>query len=418
MVVRPKAWIGCLLLAVALVAVAALAITLVRRVETTVGTLTFSVQRVDRRDFPVPGREPIEPPERPALAVPAATNEAPRNVVLIIGDGMGVGQLAAVSALTFGPQGGLAVESAPIAGLVRTSASNTLIPDSAAAGSAMATGLKTHSGVISTQPDGSEPITLLEGAKARGLATGFVTTSGIADATPASFLAHSGSRYGYAAIFAQILRSDADVLIGGTFERHPKAMRQSDYLELVSRAESMVGGGRTVVRSGAELAITSAPVIALFPPRPGSRWIHGPPLVESVDRALDLLAESVSGFLLVIESEETDEGAHVNDLERVVEGLRELDAALVRALDFASRQGDTLVIVTADHDTAGMAITDGDFDDAMAELRWLDDGHLNTWVPLFAFGPGAPRFAGVYDNTEIGRRIAELLGLDGFPPAS
>jgi len=76
------------------------------------------------------------------------------------------------------------------------------------------------------------------------------------------------------------------------------------------------------------------------------------------------------------------------------------------------------VVVTADHDTAGLAITHGDFDEGAAKLGWLDDGHLNTWVPLFAFGPGAARFAGVLDNTEIGRRIAELRGLGGFPPAS
>jgi alkaline phosphatase len=395
-------------------------ITLLLAMAATAIAVLVTVHRAgrDHRSFPVPDSRALGRGEMADLLVPLATNQAPRNVILVIGDGMGLGHLSAVSALIFGPRGGLAVESAPVTGLVRTSASNKLIPDSAAAGSAMATGLKTPTGVISTQLDGSEPMTLFEGAKAMGMATGFLTTSGIADATPATFLTHSKSRYDFESILAQILRSNADVLVGGTFERHRRAMRQPDYLKLLGRAESAASSDRRVVRSGAELASADVPVIALFPPRPGSRWIHGPPLVESVDRALELLAGKPAGFLLVIESEEIDEGSHANDLERVIDGLTELDAAVVRVLEFASRKGETLVIVTADHDTGGIAITEGDFDRGIAEVRWLDRDHLNTWVPLFAFGPGAARFAGVLDNTEIGRRIAELLGFEGFPPAS
>jgi len=413
---RLKSWIALLLVA-AVVVIAALVAVRFLGTGLDVDGLDVITPATDHHAFPMPGSQAVGRTEQAALPVPPATDQAPHNVILLLGDGVGLGHLATGSALIFGPRGGLAVESAPITGLVRTSASNNLVTDSAAAGSAMATGLKTHTGTISHQPADGEPVTLFERAKARGMAVGFVTTSGLADATPATFLAHSESRYDFASILAQILRSDADVLIGGTFERHLKAMSQPDYLALLDRAESVVGDGRRVVRSGAELATAGAPVVALFPPRPGSRYIHGPPLVESVDRALDLLAGNPSGFLLVVESEETDEGAHAKDLERVLDGLRELDAAVVRALAFASDRSDTLVLVTADHDTAGIAITDGGFDDGIADVRWTDEGHLGTWVPLFAFGPGAGRFSGVLDNTDIGRRIADLLGVEGFSPA-
>ena len=339
-------------------------------------------------------------------------------MILVIADGMGLGQLSAGSALVRGPAGGLAVESAPVVGLVRTWAADTLVTDSAAAASAMATGLKTPNEAVSRQADGSSPLTLFEAAAAAGMATGFVTTSGMVDATPAAFLTHVGHRHEYRTILEQMLACDATVLIGGDYQRYPEALLQPDYLELVREAEPAAGGRFTIVRDPAALATASPPLLALLPARPGSRSAHGPPLAESARVALALLGDPAAGFLLVVEHEETDEAAHDNNLDGVVAALIELDEALRVVLEYAAARGDTLVLVAADHDTAGMAISHGDFDDGIAEVRWIDDGHLGTWVPLFAFGPGAPRFAGVLDNTEIARRIAELLGFDGFPPAS
>lgn len=372
----------------------------------------------DHRSFPVPDRTAIES-NRPAdPVVPPASDLAPRSIILVIGDGMGLGHLSAVSALVRGPAGGLAVERAPVVGLVKTWAADTLVTDSAAAASAMATGLKTPKKAVSQQPDGSAPRTLLEEAAEIGMATGVVTTAGLADATPAAFLAHAPHRDQYRTILEQLFSSNATVLIGGDWRRSVKAARQPDYLELVRDAESVAGARFTVVRDAAALATAPAPLLALLPARPESRSAHGPPLAESTRRALELLGDRAAGFLLVVEQEETDESAHDHDLDAVVAAMTELDEALQVILEHAAARGDTLVVVTADHETAGLAIIDGDLDEGTAALRWLDHDHLNTWVPLFAFGPGAPRFAGVYDNTEIGRRIAELLGLDGFPTAS
>lgn len=388
------------------------------RLDLEVEPVAVSAHRIQSRPFPLPDALRIRKPQPEPRFALSATPEAPRNVVLILGDGMGLGHLSVVSNLLFGPAGGLALESAPVVGLVRTWAANDLVTGSAASASAISTGLKTERRVVSMQPDGSTPPSLFEVAAASGLATGLVTTSGLVDATPAAFLAHSPSRYDYRFILDQIMRSSSDVLIGGDFTSHKRARLQEDYLELVRDVEIRAPERWTVVRNEAELEATSAPMLAIFAPRPGHRYSHGPELARSAAVALDLLAQNTSGFLLVLECEETDEGAHNNDIDRVVRGLAELDAAVATVLAVATERADTLVLVTADHDTGVPAIVDGEFDRGFASVWWVSDDHTANWVPLFAFGPGASRFSGVFDNTQIGRRIADLLNLVDFPAAS
>ena len=388
------------------------------RVEFEVDDLAVSAHRAPSAPFPVPDTATIRRPQvEPPIDLPASPGP-PRNVVLIIGDGMGLGHLSVISTLLHGPAGGLALESAPVVGLVRTWAANDLVTGSAASASAISTGLKTDRKVVSMQPDGSRPPSLFEIAAARGLSTGMVTTSGIVDATPASFLAHAPSRYEYRHILEQVLESSADVVIGGDFTSHQRAKLQSDYLDLAHTIENAAPERWNVIRDESRLDSARAPLMAFFAPRAGHRYAHGPQLAHSATFAFDVLAQNPSGFLLVLECEETDEGAHNNDLDRAVRGLVELDAAVAEVLAVASERGDTLVLVTADHDTGTPTIVDGKFDHGFATVRWLSDDHGGTWVPLFAFGPGASRFGGVLDNTEIGRRIAELLGFDEFPPAS
>ncbi len=387
------------------------------RVEVEANDLGLSALRAPSRAFPSPDQAQIVDPRPTRRFDLPATPGPPRNVVLIIGDGMGLGHLSVISALIHGPAGGLAMESAPVVGLVRTWAANDLVTGSAASASAMATGRKTDRKVVSMQPDGSEPPTLFEIAAARGLSTGFVTTSGLVDATPAGFLTHVPSRYDYRMILEQMLESRADVLIGGDFTSHKRASLKPGYLELARRLETEAPERWTVIRDPAQLEGKSAPLIALFAPRPGHRYAHGPELARSATVAMGLLAQNPSGFLLVLECEETDEGAHVNDLDRIVRGLEELDAAVSEVLAMAAERGDTLVLVTADHDTGVPSIVEGEFDEGLATVHWLSDDHTANWVPLFAFGPGASSFGGVLDNTEIGRRIADLLGFEDFPPA-
>ena len=119
--------------------------------------------------------------------------------------------------------------------------------------------------------------------------------------------------------------------------------------------------------------------------------------------------------MLLSECEITDELAHFNDVEGVMEGMRELNDAVAAVLEATGGDGDTLVVVTADHDTGTLAVVDGDYEKGRATVRWATGQHSSQWVPLFAFGPGSERFTGVLDNTEVGRLIAQALGLEPFP---
>ena len=340
----------------------------------------------------------------------------PRNVIMVIGDGMGIGQISTASALLHGIGGGLAIDTAPVTGLVSTHAGNELVTDSAASATAMATGFKVPKKAISILPDGSIPVTIFEAAVAAGMSTGLVTTSGLADATPAGFISHAEKREHYSDILRGMLASGTELLIGGDWAAHDKAPRDADFQEMLGRIDDLASNaGYSVVRDGAELRAVEGRVLALFPPRGRSGSAHGPPLVEVVDFALGRLGDSEDGFLLLVESEVTDGRGHANDIAGVTEGIRELDTAVASILAWVEPRGDTLVIVTADHDTGGLGIVDGDYDDGVAEVRWATENHTGQWVPLFAFGPGSQSFNGVMDNTDIGILIAKLLEIEDFP---
>ena len=367
---------------------------------------------------------PLSPPDTSALVASSLSTAEeshsleprPKNVIVMIGDGMGLGIVSAASSLLERPGSTLAMTETPYVGLMSTWATDNLSPDSAATATSMATGFKTRKKAIGTLEDGRVVRNLFEAARARGMATGIVTTSGLADATPAAFLSHAESRDDYDEILEQIFDSQADVLIGGDWFGKRKARRIDRYKELVDNAEEIgAARGFTVVRDPESLETATTPILALYPPRSEHPLQHGPPLAHTTRQALRLLWEKPDGFVLLIECEVIDEAAHENNLSWVMEGMRELDEAVAVALELSIYRGDTLVVVAADHDTGGLGLFEGDYSDGKAVARWVHDYHTSTFVPVFAFGPGASSFAGVYDNTAFGPKIAHLLGLDGLP---
>ncbi len=347
----------------------------------------------------------------PGTAAGGTPSTRARGVVLFIGDGMGIGQLSTAAALLAGPGGDLAITRMPVTGLMVTSAANNLVTDSAAAATAMACGVKTDRRVIGLDPSGRRLPNLFEVAHGAGLATGVVTTSGLVDATPAGFTVHAESRYDSGTILREMLASPFDILVGGDFTRYPKAMGKPDYVEALEHAEELVPEGTALVRSMAGLREATGRVVALLPPRDRHPEQHGPLLKRTVGLALERLGSRPGGFLLLVETELTDEAGHANDLDAVLEGVRELDGAVAAALDFARERGDVLVIVTADHDTGGAGILGGPPGGGRADVEWLTHSHTGLWVECFAEGPGAVAFTGLMDNTDLARRIAGALGL-------
>jgi alkaline phosphatase len=383
--------------------------------EVFIGNLVLRSQKGTTHVYPPPsGGELVEAARRTGTIV--ADEDRPRNVILVIGDGMGIGQVSSASALLHGPLGGLVLETAPVTGLMATYAGDRLVTDSAASATAMATGFKVPKKAISILADGREAVTLFEAAQESGMVTGAVTTSTLVDATTAGFTAHEVKREHYAEILDDMLASGTRVLMGGDGTAYDKTARSTEYQEKLARVDELgSAAGYRVIRSETELAGDGGPVLAVFPPREPGAEAHGPDLTTMSLFAIEQLDATGRGFVLLIESEVTDSMGHDNDIVGVVDGIRELDAAVAAMLRWAAPRGDTLILVTADHDTGGLGITGGLYSDDTAVVRWASDDHLTQWVPIFAFGPGAEHFTGVIDNTDIAILTAKLLGFEDFP---
>ncbi len=338
---------------------------------------------------------------------------AVRNLILIVGDGMGFSHLAAARAEIAGVNGRLFLERLPVAGWVTSHAIDELRTDSASAATALASGEKTHRGMVGRTPDGRSPRTLLEAALERGMAAGLVTSSVIVDATPAAFVAHVESRDLVQEICAQMAASGIELMIS----EGPGGSTSASRRLTASALDPFERAGYRVFRDWSRLRREAPP--------PGDRLLvvleagaiaqrRDPSLGELAGFALERLAESADGFFLLVEEEETDSGGHANDLSRVVEGIRDLDGVARRAVEFARRAGDTLVVITSDHETGGLVLVDGAAGGRLS-YYWSSRDHTAAPVPLLAYGPGAERLAGVLDISEIPGILAELMGLELAP---
>jgi len=347
-----------------------------------------------------------------------------RNVILCIGDGLGLGQIALASMKASGPGGRLCMERMPVTGLVRTYSANSRVTDSAAAGTAMAAGIKTNNGMIAVAPDGRPYQTILEAAKAKGMMTGLVVTSTITHATPASFASHVSSRATEAAIADQLIAHKVNVLFGGGRKyflpkSDPNSARKDDK-DLIAEARQ---AGYMCVTTERELgSIRGLYVLGLFQLDSLTTMAPEPSLAALTREAIQVLRKKNSkpfsakaGFFLMVEGSQIDFACHENDPKRAIRQTLLFDQAVQAAVDFALQDGHTLVIVTADHETGGLAILEGSKKSPEPTVHWSTKGHTASPVPIAAMGPGATAFAGVQENTDIARKIARLLGIKPFP---
>lgn len=331
----------------------------------------------------------------------------PKNIILMIGDGMGTAQLyAGITALRDNTN----VERCPVSGFVKTFSADDYITDSAAGATAFATGYKTNNGYLSVTPDGVSRETILEMAEKQGLSTGLVVTCAITHATPAAFIAHVNNRGSYEEIASQFLKTDIDVFIGGGWNHFTK---RADGKNL---ADSLIKHNYLIARTLDDVANANTRKLAgLLADEHLPRYSEGrgDMLPVSTEKAIEILSGNKKGFFLMVEGSQIDWGGHANDLNYVVEEVVDFDKAIGKALDFAMKDGETLVIITADHETGGMAITGGNISQGKVEARFTYGDHSAVMVPLFAFGPGAGQFSGIQDNTDIFRKCVALQHLTG-----
>ncbi len=325
-----------------------------------------------------------------------------KNVILMIGDGMGLEQLSA--AWICNGRSLNIIDNFPSTGIQWTYSANRLVTDSAAAGTALATGSKTKNGKIAMSPDDEVLETLSEYAKSKGKKTGTSVVCRICDATPAVFSTHAAHRDSLYSITAQFVDCGLDFLFGGGlkwWENRP------DGRDLTAEVESK---GYTFVKDIEALeAVESTPVIALtaykeLPPALDRGDVHQ----ASVRKALELL-DCKEGFFLMVEGSCIDDYGHANKVGFVMEEIFDFDRTVGTVLEWAAEDGETLVVVTADHATGGMTLLAGSVKDQKVSVNFSNTGHNGVAIPVFAWGPHSEDFVGTYENAELSERIKKLI---------
>jgi alkaline phosphatase len=327
-----------------------------------------------------------------------------RNVILMIGDGMGIPTV--YSAMTVSDQP-LNIERCTTTGMQKTFSSDNYITDSAAAGTALATGTKTKNGAIGVDSLGTRVKSILEIAEEHGLATGLVSTSSITHATPASFIAHQASRGSYEDIAMDFMKTDIDVFIGGGYDHFAK---RKDKLNLIDTLKS--NGYEVDTTLNTILQSTSLKLAGFTAPvhNPYRLKGRGNMLPASSEKAIQILSKNKKGFFLMIEGSQIDWAAHENVADTLIDETLDFDKAVGLALDFAKNDGHTLVIITADHETGGVTIIGGSRETHKVILNFSTKDHTAVMVPVYAFGPGSEDFTGTYNNTDICKKILTCFG--------
>lgn len=319
----------------------------------------------------------------------------PKNIILMVGDGMGVAQIYAGLTGNFGH---LNLEQFPVVGFHKNQSSDSYVTDSAAGATALSCGVKTYNGAIGVGPNGEAIPTILEIAEEKGLATGLVATCSITHATPASFISHQASRSQNDDIAMDFLATDIDVFIGGGRKYFTN---RADGLNLV---DSLKNRNYQIANSIEEVQqIKSGKLAAFLADEQQARFSagRGDELVKSTEVALDLLKSNKKGMFLMVEGSQIDWGGHGNDTQYIVEEMIDFDNAIGKVLDFAKADGNTLVIITADHETGGFTINKGSTETGMVEGKFTTGSHTGVMIPVFAYGPGSEAFAGIYENNQI-----------------
>ncbi len=300
------------------------------------------------------------------------------------------------------------IKTMPFSGFNKTNSSDKLITDSAAGATAFSIGEKTHNGAIGVDRNDVPKKTILEMAEEKGMGTGLVATCDITHATPASFIAHQPSRGMHEEIALEFLNTEIDVFIGGGKKYFNQ---RKDSINLLLKLENK---GYDIVTSMDSLKFAKGEKIAalvaddqLQPYLLG----RGEMLKPSAEYAMNLLKKNKKGFFLMIEGSQIDWGGHDNNVPYIITEMLDFDRTVGEVLKFAAKDGETLVVITADHETGGFSINGGDLATGVVEGKFTTGGHTAVMVPVYSFGPQAELFSGIMENNDIFYKFKEVLEL-------
>lgn len=356
-----------------------------------------------------PAEEVEEEGEKGDLISTEVDPNKPFNIILMIGDGMGISQ---ITAGYYGNGSTLNLEQFNSIGLIKTNSATDIITDSAAGATAFATGKKTRNGMISMTPDSLELKSILDYCEENGMASGLVVTSTITHATPACFYGNQTQRYSVnEQLVSQLMNHDIEVFMGGGKAYFDNRADGINYLDtLVARGYAVFDSIQQVDESW----YTSDRMAVLISRDQPGRLAEGREgfLPRGTEVAINVLDQYEEGFFMMIEGSQIDWGGHDNDSEWIIEEMIEFDNVVGQVLEYAKEQGNTLVLVTADHETGGYSVNGGVMSERIIKHGFTTDYHTAAFVPIFAYGPGAELFQGTYQNNELFDRMMEILGYE------
>ncbi len=331
------------------------------------------------------------------IGLPGSVQAQPKYIIFLIGDGMGFEQVKAAGMYANGQPGTLSFESFDFRGELTNAPAGGGIPDSAAAGTSLATGVKVNNGVISMAipGDGSELQTLLEYCKAQGKSTGLVSTKYITDATPAAFGAHEPTRNNTAQIaddFRTQTRPNV-ILGGGGNGMSVQAFKDAGYTVVTDRDTMQALDTENIDMVCGQFGNGPLP----YEPDIGAM----PHLTQMAETALRILDNDPDGFFVMIEGGQIDTAGHGNQTANMVFETVEFDNAVQAAIAWAQGRTDTLIIVTADHETGGLSVLANNGAGKLPAVSWSTAGHSEANVPVYAWGVNADMIGGVMDNTQL-----------------
>ena len=374
------------------------------------------------------------------LAITGCNNEPKvKNVIYLIGDGMGFGAVTTLLLTEDEPTG---FEEAPVIGLSETCSANNYVTDSAAGGTALATGTRTNNGYVGADPDGNQLTSVLRKAQTYGMKTGIVVNTTLTEATPAAFYAGVTSRKMVFDIAKQFTESEVDVAIGGGLDHF---IARPDSLDLTAtliengydvylnwetvlntESDKFVGilplydlhrreanNGTASAAEGQEVCLAAQ--MAAINEDINATHLSEPTvyLEKATVKALDVLSRNnKDGFFLMIESAIIDGYGHNNDGEGMIVEMQEFGRTLRARIDYVNNHPETLLVVTADHETGGTGVYYNGHtpaNEGPLRLKFSTSGHTGTVVPVFAYGAGAENFAGVMKNIDIPEKIDALI---------
>ncbi len=348
------------------------------------------------------GNLPVHPVYTPTY-VSDATNIKSKNVILFIGDGTGLAQMYAGYTAN---KGDLNIFRMKQLGLSKTQSSDNYHTDSAAGGTAMGSGKKTNNREIGMDNTYVAIPVIPEILAPAGIRSGVLVTEEITGATPAAFYGHTTDRDSTRTLFHQLADSKLSLAVGGGKEEleQETAARWRDSLAakgilITDQAQwNPLTGNRTLV-------ILSNKVVNTM------QQGRGDYLKQSLKKALQQLNAGGKGFFLMVEGSRIDHGGHANNLDYLVREMLDFDDAIGEAMTFADKDKQTTIIVTADHETSGLALMDGDISQGWLRGHFATNDHTGIPVMVFAYGPNSQLFRGVYENNTLFSKILECFGL-------